>query len=76
MNRKIDKRKVNNGTREWAVKTVNCCTGCSHDCVYCYAKEMSHRFGQVADGQWASERIRQHRCHSKAPEVPRPSDVS
>jgi DNA repair photolyase len=48
------------GTREWAVKTVNCCTGCSHDCVYCYAKEMALRFGQVVEGQWAVERIRPH----------------
>jgi DNA repair photolyase len=23
------------GTREWAVKSVNCCSGCSHDCRYC-----------------------------------------
>ena len=34
------------GTQEWSVKTVNCCTGCSHDCRYCYAKGMAVRFRQ------------------------------
>jgi DNA repair photolyase len=65
------KQKVNrhntNGTQEWAEKTVNCCTGCSHDCVYCYAKGMALRFGQVADGQWSTERIRQHDVIRKHP---------
>ena len=63
-------RQSNYGTREWAAKTVNCCTGCSHDCVYCYAKEMALRFGQVADGQWSSERIRQNDVVRKHPKYP------
>jgi DNA repair photolyase len=54
------KQKNRHGTQEWSVKTVNCCTGCSHDCVYCYAKEMAIRFGQVTADQWPLERIRQH----------------
>jgi len=49
---------LNHGTQEWAVKTVNCCTGCSHDCLYCYAKEMAVRFKQLAAGQWPNERVR------------------
>jgi DNA repair photolyase len=54
------KQKPNNhGTSEWSVKTVNCCTGCSHDCVYCYAKEMALRFGQITASQWPLEQIRQ-----------------
>ena len=52
------KRKNNFGTSEWSVKTVNCCTGCSHDCRYCYAKEMAIRFKQVTAVQWPHERIR------------------
>ncbi len=52
------KRKNNFGTSEWSVKTVNCCTGCSHDCRYCYAKEMAIRFKQVTAVQWPLERIR------------------
>lgn len=26
------------GTKEWAVANIDCCTGCSHDCRYCYAR--------------------------------------
>jgi len=48
----------NHGTQEWSVKTVNCCTGCSHDCRYCYAKGMAIRFKQVTSEQWSLERIR------------------
>jgi DNA repair photolyase len=52
-------RKDNpHGTMEWSVKTINCCTGCSHDCRYCYAKEMAIRFKQVTAAQWPLERIR------------------
>jgi DNA polymerase III sliding clamp (beta) subunit (PCNA family) len=47
------------GTREWAVKSVNCCDGCSHDCLYCYAKEMASRNGRIPIDQWKAERIRQ-----------------
>lgn len=46
------------GTKEWAVKTVNCCTGCSHDCRYCFARSMAVRFRQVAPEEWKNERIR------------------
>jgi len=46
------------GAREWSVKTVNCCTGCSHDCRYCYAKGMAVRFRQLTESQWPIERIR------------------
>jgi len=52
-------KKTNNfGTQEWAAKTVNCCTGCSHDCLYCYAKSMAIKFKQVTPEQWHLERIR------------------
>jgi len=57
MKRKSSKTK-NHGTKEWSVKTVNCCTGCSHDCRYCYAKGMAIRFKQVTANQWPHERIR------------------
>ena len=53
------KKGRSHGTQEWSVKTINCCTGCSHDCRYCYAKEMAIRFKQVTASQWPLERIRQ-----------------
>ena len=55
---KKKKKNSSHGTQEWSVKTINCCTGCSHDCRYCYAKEMAIRFGQVTKDQWPLERIR------------------
>ena len=55
----MKKKMKNHGTQEWAVKTINCCTGCSHDCIYCYAKGMAVRFKQVTPGQWPLERLRQ-----------------
>lgn len=48
------------GTREWAAKTVNCCTGCSHDCRYCYAKGIALRFNRMVSGQWPHETVRQN----------------
>jgi DNA repair photolyase len=51
-------KQSSHGTSEWSVKTVNCCTGCSHDCRYCYAKGMAIRFKQVTAEQWPLERIR------------------
>ncbi len=58
------------GTQEWSVKTVNCCTGCSHDCLYCYAKEMAVRRKQLTVGQWPLERVREkdvYKSHKKYP---------
>ncbi len=52
------KRKIS-GTKEWSVKNFNCCTGCSHDCLYCYAKEMAISCNQVTASQWSLERIRE-----------------
>jgi len=56
--KRIMKKSTAKGTQEWSVKTINCCTGCSHDCRYCYAKGMAIRFKQVTATQWPLERIR------------------
>jgi DNA repair photolyase len=48
------------GTREWSTSTVNCCSGCSHDCRYCYARQMAIRFKRSTYDQWKNESIRQH----------------
>jgi DNA repair photolyase len=48
------------GTREWAIKTINCCTGCPHDCRYCYAKAIAVRFKRMTAAKWPFETIRQH----------------
>ena len=41
---KNNRKHNSQGTREWSEKTFNCCEGCSHDCLYCYAKEGATRY--------------------------------
>ena len=64
------------GTQEWSVKTVNCCTGCSHNCRYCYAKEMAVRFKQVESKDWPLERVRENYVYKRRKKIPRSSHVS
>ena len=47
------------GAREWSAHSVNCCTGCSHDCLYCYARAMAVRFRRVKEEDWKTEVVRQ-----------------
>ncbi len=59
-NPKISKRKkVITGTREWADYNVNCISGCSNDCRYCYAKKMAKRFGRATEETWKIMTINQ-----------------
>jgi len=46
------KIKYPTGTREWADSNVNLYVGCSHDCRYCYAKQMALRFGRATKESW------------------------
>jgi len=46
------------GTREWAPHSANCCTGCRHDCVYCYAAERMARLRKRPRDQWHREQVR------------------
>lgn len=50
--------KIVKGTQEWAVKNVNCCTGCSNGCLYCYAKADAVRRKQIEAGRWETATIR------------------
>jgi DNA repair photolyase len=45
-------RKVTLGTKEWADSNVNCYSGCSNDCRYCYAKKMAIRFKRKTNDNW------------------------
>lgn len=54
----MGKKKVF-GTREWASYNENCCTGCIHNCRYCYARSNAiKRYKQVKPGEWDKEVIR------------------
>ena len=43
----MTKSKIISGTKEWAKENVNCVTGCSNNCRYCYARAMGTRVGIV-----------------------------
>jgi len=43
------------GTREWADKSYNVISGCSHDCIYCYAKNTALRFYKTTVETWKEE---------------------
>jgi DNA repair photolyase len=46
------------GTHEWAETNLNFIDGCSHDCKYCYSKEMAIRFKRKTPTNWKEEEIR------------------
>ena len=52
------KDKPKCGTKEWSDYSINCVTGCSHDCKYCYAKTMAIRFERKTPHNWKDEEIR------------------
>ncbi len=50
------------GTAEWAASTLNVARGCSHGCLYCYARFNALRFGQIASGaDWTNEHVHDDR---------------
>ncbi len=57
MQHEEQKRPVQ-GTREWAVATVDCCIGCPHGCRYCYARyKQVDRLHLVTEIEWQHSRI-------------------
>ncbi len=53
-----EKRRIA-GTREWAVAEIDCCSGCSHGCRYCYARYREVvATGRVGPEEWLQPRIR------------------
>jgi len=55
------------GTAEWASTTYNIGKGCSHDCLYCYARADAERFGRITSPEaWKCEQLK-----STMPRVPR-----
>jgi DNA repair photolyase len=60
------KAKQPTGTKEWAAKTVNFCNGCSHACIYCYARHMAvTRFHRMSHEDWPNEVVREHDVRKK-----------
>ena len=50
-------RKGVRGTYEWAASTANCAVGCSHNCIYCYARTKAIRAGIRTPETWQNESL-------------------
>ena len=46
------------GTRQWSNKSINFQTGCEHNCLVCYAKDMAVKFNQIKKNDWENPTIR------------------
>ena len=58
--------KRTSGTKEWSSVSVNCVTGCTHGCRYCYAKSMALRFGTInTEEEWNTPHVRIHDVEKK-----------
>lgn len=53
------------GTLEWASFNENIISGCSHDCRYCYSKEMAIRFKRKTPKNWRNEEVNYSKLNSK-----------
>jgi DNA repair photolyase len=53
----MSKGKPATGTLEWSTSSVNVSLGCSHDCLYCYAKAQAIRFKRATPESWRTEQI-------------------
>jgi DNA repair photolyase len=51
-------KKRISGTKEWAASNVNCVSGCSHDCLYCYARANAVRYKQKTVETWPEMVVR------------------
>lgn len=55
------KKKEAFGTREWASHNQNFISGCLHDCLYCYSKEMAIRFKRKTPETWKVEELNERK---------------
>ena len=54
--------RTGSGTKEWAERNINICLGCSHDCLYCYARNFAWRRKAIRSrADWANERVLQEK---------------
>ena len=54
----FEEERTGTGTNEWSESTYNICKGCSHNCLYCYARWMAERFNRVnSASEWQIERV-------------------
>lgn len=61
----MTKEKQVFGTTEWASANANFINGCSHDCKYCYSKEMAIRFKRKTPDNWKDEVVNYDKLRGK-----------
>jgi DNA repair photolyase len=54
----MNKNYNGSGTRQWSNKSINFQTGCEHNCLVCYAKDMSIKYKQTTKDNWERPVIR------------------
>ena len=57
-NQGIKKKKKSTKHREWTKEYKNLISGCSHDCLYCYAKASAVHYKQNTPANWKNEVIK------------------
>lgn len=67
--RKMKNEKQVFGTYEWAVENANYISGCSHNCKYCYSREMAIRFKRKTTTNWKIEEVNYKQLEKKARKV-------
>ena len=56
------------GTAEWAEATLNICKGCSHGCLYCYARHTALRYKSIEFREdWLKETYTQNAFRERYP---------
>lgn len=66
----VSEAGVISGTNEWSVETVNFITGCSHDCRYCYGRNMAvDRFKRITAEEWSQPCVREFELRKKRNKV-------
>jgi DNA repair photolyase len=55
--REVGMKKKVSGAGEWADVRLNLISGCSNDCLYCYAHESAERFRRRKGRDWKNEEI-------------------
>lgn len=65
--KKTTSNNKKSGTKEWSDKSINCSTGCPHDCLYCYQKSTEVRFRGMDPKNWKNEVVREKDLMKKIP---------
>ena len=67
--RRMKNEKQVFGTYEWAVENANFISGCSHNCKYCYSREMAIRFKRKTSLNWQNEEVNFKQLEKNAKKV-------